>query len=340
MHYPEDIKTKRTSTSEEEIDLSKLFVSIGRGIGRFFKGLFRLFFLFVDTFFSNFRTIVALIAVGGLLGLIYFYTARPYYESHMTLGSDYYKGELLDNSIQNLNAVCAEGNAPVLATLLKIPVAKAEKIRKITVSPIISQNYRALLDLYSRDEKDSKKLDSLLVYNDQSNFQLNVEVYDTTALKGLDTTLVNYIRQNDYVNKRIQVDRLNLANLREKLSRESGNLDTLKKNLASSLRTGTEAGRNGANNVILGERSVNPIDVYKEDLNIYNQRQEVERLLALNSEIEIIEKFIPYAEPQSGTLLKNVAKGTLLGVIFSLLYVFYLILRDGLQRFRLTLAED
>ena len=340
MNYQEETKTKRNASSEEEIDLGKLFVAIGRGITRFFKGLFRLFFLFVDTFFSHLRIITALVIAGSLLGLGYFYTVQPYYESHMTLSSDYYKGELLDNSIQNLNAVCEEGNARVLAALLKIPVTKAKNIRKITVSPVISQNYRMLLDAYSRDENNRGKYDSLLLYNNQSNFQLNVQAYDTTAWRGLDTTLVNYIKQNEYVKKRILIDRLNLANLRDKLRRESGSLDTLKRSLASSLRTSAEAGRNGANNVILGERSVNPIDVYKEDLSIYNRRQEVERLLALNAEIEIIERFIPYGEPHSGTLLKNMVKGALVGLIFSLLYVFYIILRDGLRRFRRNLDED
>jgi hypothetical protein len=258
----------------------------------------------------------------------------------MTLSSNYFKGELLDNSIQNLDKICSEGNAKVLSSLLNIPLTQAANIRSIKVSPVVSQNYKMLLDLYKNDESSRGKLDSLILYNNQSNFQLNVDVYDTTALQGLDTVLVNYIRQNEYVRKRIQVDRANLVRMKEKLSRESVNLDTLKRSIASSMRTGGEAGRNGANNVILGERSVNPIEVYKEDLNIYNQRQEVERQLALNSEIEIIEKFIPYTEPQSGTLTKNLIKGLLVGGIFSFLFVFYIILRDGLRRFRLTLQEE
>ncbi len=340
MDYQDNTKTKNQPTTEEEIDLGKLFITIGRSIVLFFKSIFRLFFLFADTFFSNYKIVLALTVLGTLLGAGYYFAVKPYYNSHMTLGSEYFKGELLDNSIQNLDKVCSEGNAKVLASLLNIDSTRAAQIRSIKVSPIVSQNYKMLLDLYSKDENGQKKLDSLLLYNNQTNFQLNVDVYDTTALRGLDTILVNYIKKNEYVRKRIEVDRANLANLKDKLGRESVNLDTLKKSMASSMRTGGEAGRNGANNVILGERSVNPIDVYKEDLSIYNQRQEVERQLALNAEIEIIEKFIPYSEPESGTLIKNLIKGILAGIIFSILYVFYIILRDGLKRFRLALNEQ
>jgi hypothetical protein len=193
--------------------------------------------------------------------------------------------------------------------------------------------------MYSKDENGKGKLDSLILYNNQSNFQLNVEVYDTTALRGLDSVLVNYIKSNEYVRKRIEADRANLVDLRNKLRRESGSLDTLKRSIAASLRTGGEAGRNGANNVILGERSVNPIDVYKEDLSIYNQRQEIDRRLAISSEIEIIEKFIPYGEPTSGTLMKNIVKGTIAGLVLGLLYVTFQILRNGLTRLRYSLEE-
>jgi hypothetical protein len=339
MKLEEEKKLSKIN-NQDEIDLVKAFNSFIKAVARFFKYIFRFFFTLIDNFYLNIKFIILITAIGTILGTAYFFIAKPYYESSMTLSSDYFKGELLANSIQNLNEVCSEANSQLLASLLEISVAKAKSIKSIEISPVISQNFRMLLDLYSSDEQYEGKLDSLLLYNDQSNFQLNVEVYDTAALKGLDTVLANYIKSNEYVKKRIEVDRVNLLSLKNKLIRDSGSLDTLKRNIAASIKSSGDAGRSGTNNVILGEKNVNPIEIYEQDLALYSQRQEIERQLALNAEIEIIEKFIPYAEPKSGSLIKNAAKGAIGGLILAILYVLYQMLREGLIRLRYSLEEE
>lgn len=340
MKIEESPNAKSRISKEDEIDLARVFSSIYNSFLTVLKIIVRFFFTLIDNIYANLKVIAALTIIGSLLGLAYFYITKPYYESSMTLSSDYFRGELLANSIQNLNEVCEERNSRVLASLLNIPVSKAQNIKEIKLSPVISQNYRMLLDLYASEEKYQGKLDSLLLYNDQSNFQLNVEVYDTAALNGLDTVLANYIKSNEYVKKRIEVDRINLLSLKNKLIRDSGSLDTLKRNIAASIKSSGDAGRSGTNNVILGEKSVNPIEIYEQDLVLYNQRQEIERQLALNAEIEIIEKFIPYADPKSGSLLKNTAKGAIGGLLIAILYVLYQMLQEGLTRLRYNLAEE
>lgn len=333
-------KIKESQKVNDEIDLLLVFNRFSSMVKSFFKGILKTLFQIADRIFHNIKLIAALIILGGIAGSLYFYSKKPYYESSMTLSSDYYKGELLDNSIKNLDEVCSEGNSKVLANLLRIPESKATKIRSIQVSPIISNSYQLLVDLYSQDEKHQGKLDSLLLYSNQINFQLNVEVYDTAALNGLDTILVNYIRNNEFVKKRIEVDRTNLINLKDKLSRESSKLDTLKRSIAASIKSSGDAGRSGTNNVILGEKSVNPIDIYREDLQIYNQRQDIEKQLALNAEIEIIEKFIPYANPKSGSLTINIVKGAVSGLLLAILFVLYQMLNESLTRLRYHLEEE
>jgi hypothetical protein len=335
-----DQKTKESFKANDEIDLGTVFNKLFSYIKSFFKGFIKTLFQIIDRIYNNLKLLTILVILGAIGGSLYFFMKKPFYESSMTLSSEYFKGELLENSIHNLNEVCEERNSKVLGSLLQIPALKAQRIKSIKVSPIISNGYQLLLDLYKQDKRYQGKLDSLLLYNDQSNFQLIVEVYDTAALRGLDTVLVNYIRQNQFVRKRIAVDRINLENLQQKLKRESGSLDTLKRNLASSIKSSGDAGRSGTNNVILGEKNVNPIDIYREDLEIYNRRQEIERQLALNAEIEIIEKFIPFGAPKSGSLQVNIIKGSIGGLILAILYVLFLMLRDSLTRLRYSLDEE
>lgn len=340
MKIEEPTNQKRKNYQNEDIDITRIFSVVYNAVISGLKSTIRFLFSLVDAIYADLKIFIALTILGALLGLGYFYSTEPYYESSMTLNSEYFKGELLDNTIRNLNEVCGERNYYLLATLLEISPNTSKQIKSIKVSPVIPQNYRRLLEFYASDDKYKEQLDSLLMYNNQSNFQLNVEVYDTAALRGLDTVLVNYIRNNEYVKKRIEIDTINLRNLKRKLIRESSSLDTLKRSIAASIKSSGDAGRSGTNNVILGEKSVNPIEIYREDLEIYNRRQEIDRQLALNAEIEVIEKFIPYADPKSGSLVTNVLKGIIAGIIISFLYVLYKLLREGLTRLRYNLEED
>ncbi|WP_146153496.1 hypothetical protein [Adhaeribacter arboris] len=256
----------------------------------------------------------------------------------MTLNSAYYRGEFLDNSIQNLNRLCSENNFRVLASLLKIEPKKAKSLRKIQVEQIISPNMQMLIDLYKNTKGNQRRLDSLILNHSDSTFQIMVQVYDTTTLVGLDTVLVNYIKNNKFVNKRIAIERKNLLSRKAKLIRESKNLDTLKSYMAKSYlpdgpsKTGT--------NVTLNDKESNPIDIYREDFRLYDQQLKIDRLLFINSEIEIIDRFITFGRPASGTIYKNAAKGAIGGLLIGLLYVFYIILRNGLHRFRTMVEED
>ncbi|RDC62961.1 hypothetical protein [Adhaeribacter pallidiroseus] len=338
MDYSEPNLNKKNPENNDEIDLSKLLSAVGKAITALIKSVVRFFFLAIDSTFANYKVITSLIIIFGLLGIGYHLNVKPYYESKMTLNSAYYKGEFLGNSIQNLNRLCGEGNYRVLANLLKINPEKAKTLRKIEVEQIISPNMQMLIDLYKSNEGNQRRLDSIILNHSDSTFQIMVQVYDTTTLVGLDTTLVNYIKNNKFVNKRIAIERKNLLNRRAKLIRESKNLDTLKKYMAQSYLTrGT--GKEGTN-VTLNDKESDPINVYREDFRLYDQQLQIDRLLFINSEIEIIDRFITFGKPASGTLEKHAAKGAIIGLLLGLLYVFYLILRDGLRNLRTAVQEE
>ncbi|MDQ4140975.1 MAG: hypothetical protein M3142_10670 [Bacteroidota bacterium] len=219
-----------------------------------------------------------------------------------------------------------------------MPVAQAKTLRKIELEQIISPNMQFLINMYKNDEGNRRHLDSLILNRVDSTFQIKVQVFDTTTLVGLDTILVNYIKSNKFVNKRIAIERKNLLNRKAKLIRESKNLDTLKRYMAESY-VSRASGREGTN-VTLNDRESDPINVYREDFRIYDQQLKIDRLLFINSEIEIIDGFITFGKPASGTIYKNAAKGALGGLLLGLLYVFYIVLRDALRRFRTIVDEE
>jgi len=339
MNNKEINSYNRKTSSEEEIDLNKLFNSIINGFVTFFKGLFRVFFLFLDTLLANLKIVGLFVLLGGILGLSYTFIVRPYYESSMTLGSVYYRGQLINNSIQNLNLLCKEQNYSSLSRILEIPTTQASSLRGIQIEPVVSPNMQLLVDLYKETEGNKRRLDSLILSSEDTTFQIKVQVFDTTFLKGLDTSIVNYILKNKFVKKRIDIERVNLKNRRAKLIKESTSLDTLKRSIALSYRS-QAGGRTGTNNVILDDKGTNPIDIYREDMRLFEQQLNIDRLLYINSEIEIIDPFIAYGDPISGTYLTNGLKGLLLGLFISLILILFKVLSIGLNKMKMLLRQD
>ncbi|KAA5544756.1 YveK family protein [Adhaeribacter rhizoryzae] len=322
-------KKRRPSEENDTIDLKELFNSFFRLIRNFFYLILKFFFLFFETAAKNLKLIVALTLLGGVLGAAYFYIIRPYYESRMTLGSVYYKGEFINNSIQNLDALAGEGNYTALSRILNIPVKKSSQLKSLKIEPVVSPNKQLLIDLYKETEGNKHRLDSILLNTEDSTFHIKVQVYDTTALNGLDSSLVNFLKQNKYVKKRIEIERANLRSRRAKLIKESGSLDTLKRNIALSYRN-QAGGRTGTNNVILDDKGTNPVEIYREDLRLYEQLMDIEKLLYINAEIEIIEPFTALGKPISGTLLKNTILGLLLGLAVAFSVILIKIVTRGL----------
>jgi len=339
MNNKEINSSNKQNSSEEEIDLNKLFNSIINGISTFFKGLFRVLFLFLDTLAANLKLVGLFMLVGGIVGMAYTFFVKPYYESSMTLGSAYYRGELINNSIRSLDKLCNGHNYSALSKILQIPKLKAMSLKGIQIEPIVSPSTQLLIELYKETEGNKRRLDSLILNTEDSTFQIRVLVYDTTALNGLDTSLVNYIMKNNYVSKRIQIERENLRNRKAKIIKESLSLDTLKRNIALSYRS-QAGGRTGTNNVILDDKGTNPIDVYREDMRLFEQQLNIDRLLYINSEIEIIDPFIAYGDPKSGTIPTNTIKGLLGGLILSLLLILFKVINLGLNKIKLILKQE
>jgi len=331
--------SNKNNSSEDEIDLNKLFISIVNGFSTFFKGLFRIFFLFLDTVAANLKLVGLFIILGGIVGIAYTFIVRPYFESSMTLGSAYYRGELINNSIQNLNQLCKEQNYGSLSKILQISTNQAANLKGIEIESVVSPNMQMLVDLYKETEGNKRRLDSLILSSEDTTFQIKVQIYDTTSLKGLDTSIVNYILKNKFVKKRIEIERTNLRSRKAKLIKESTSLDTLKRNIALSYRS-QAGGRTGTNNVILDDKGTNPIDIYREDMRLFEQQLKIDRLLYINSEIEIIDPFIAYGNPISGTYLINLIKGLLVGLFISFILILLKVLSIGINKMKLILNQE
>jgi hypothetical protein len=73
--------------------------------------------------------------------------------------------------------------------------------------------------------------------------------------------------------------------------------------------------KQGSNNVILSDKSVtNPIEIYNQDLSLYNELQGINAQIYLQSDFEVVDGFAEFSEPASASLRKIVAISILIGI--------------------------
>jgi len=332
---------EKQNQTVEEVDLNLIFSKIFNALSHLIIFLIKFLFYLSDQILKNFKLFLITIVLGSLVGLSAFFIFRPYYASSMTLSSAYYKEKFLSKAFSNLNNLAAEENYKVLGKLLQIPVAKAKALKRIEIEATKSANMQTLIDLYKETEGNKNRLDSLILNANDSTYQVNVQVYDTTALIGLDTILVNYIKNNRFVDKRIAIERRNSILRKDKLIRESKKLDTLKFYMSKSYISNQSSPTSTPNgtNVTLNSKDVNPIEIYREDLRLYEQQLKIDKQLYINSEIEIIDKFITFGKPASGSLLKYILYGGILGCLLTFIYIIFVMLRNGLIKLRYNLEN-
>jgi hypothetical protein len=81
-------------------------------------------------------------------------------------------------------------------------------------------------------------------------------------------------------------------------------MDSLKSVLYQNYQTLGKTSR-GSNNVILSDEAMtNPLDVFKQDLELNQQILEIDEALYIQPDFEVIEGFTTFKQPESAGLLK------------------------------------
>ena len=333
-------------TPSDEIDLGVLFAKIGdffKGIG---LGCIRFLALVRATPVANKALFISLTIAGATIAFGYAtYVKKDFYESSMILSSNYLNKRIVESSIDKLNLLAEEKDASGLARTLNLTDSAAKKIKKFQAIPFIPENelldmeiLREQLKNLQTDKKNEKMIEQVvdrLAVENRHAFEITVQTYSPTIVKTIQDALVNYFRNNEYIKKRIEINKLNLLSRKEKLQQESKKLDSLKVVIYSNYKSMAEQSRQGSNNVILSDRAVtNPIEVYNRDFEIYNELQSTERQLYILPDFEVVDGFTEFSEPASDSLPKTIVLGALFGFLASYLLVLLLAFNNYLRDFK------
>jgi hypothetical protein len=329
----------------DEIDLGVLFSKIGD----FFKGIgisiIRFLAIIRKKPIEHKTLFGTLAAIGGIVAGVYgFYGRKQFYESTMILSSNYLNLRIVESSMDKLNLLAEEKPKNGLAKELGIPLEIAEDILELSAKPFIPEAevldieiLREQLKSLQADKKNEKLVEGVvqrLEIENRHAFQITLQMLRPSSTKAIQDALVNYFKNNDYIKRRIDITRQNALAKRDKLVSESKKLDSLKLVIFSNYKSMAEQSRQGSNNVILSDRAVtNPIDVYTEDIKIYNEIQAIDRQLYLQPDFEVVDGFTEFSEPASDSITKVVLIGIVTGIGAFYLFIALVAFNEYLKKF-------
>jgi hypothetical protein len=320
------MENQQKQVQSDEIDLGQLFAKIGDFFKNVGTGIMRFLALLRKVPMDN--KLLFIVLLSGSIALTYSYGAflkKKFYESTMILSSNYLNKRLVDNTIEKLNLLAGEESKKGLAKVLNIHDTLADNIAKFDAKPFIAETDITELEVLKEqlknaqaNSKNEKVIDQVIQRIEIENrhaFEITVRTYNPTVISNLQSALVNYFKNNDYIHKRITSTKQTLEAKRIKLVQESKKLDSLKRIIYANYETMAEQGRQGSNNVILSDRAVtNPIEVYNQDIGLYNEIQSIDHQLYIQPDFEVVDGFTEFSEPASASLTKMILQAILIAI--------------------------
>jgi hypothetical protein len=304
---------KQRPNNTDEIDLAQFFKWIGRGFSSLGNSMVAGMASLRNQFFRNRLFFLCIIVLGLILGSLYSeILKKKYYKSSMVLSCDYLNTQILKNTIDKFNLLAEENASVGLQEVLGLDASTAGNIRRFEFRSFVSEDdvvemevLREQLNNVTAEKKElvDKVIDRLEIEN-KNAYEISVFVYDPATVRPLETALVNYFSNNNYIKRRITITRLNLEDKNRKLQGEIRKLDSLKLVLFRHYNALADKTR-GSNNVIMSDENLTtPLEVFTKDLQIYEDLQEVKQELYLNPDFEIVDGFTTFTEPESASLLE------------------------------------
>lgn len=315
-----------------EMDLGNLLAKVGSFFVSVFYSIAKGVALFRRASVDNYKLLFLMLILFGGGGSYYaVFMKKKFYESTMILSSGYLNKRIVDNTIKKLNKLAGDSDKKGLKMALGINDSTASNLIMFTSKPFIEEKEIIDLQVLKEQLKNSKlelenpkvidEVIKRLEIENQHAFEITVRVYNPQEFLLLEKALVSYFKSTGYVNKRLEISRKNLISLRNKLDREGAKLDSLKMALYDRIKNSSNDKRDGSNNVIFGQPLTNPMEIFNLDLNLYNQKLNVEREMFNESDFEVVDGFTQMNVAASAPTSSIIRDSLLLGLV-----VGYLIL--------------
>jgi hypothetical protein len=282
------------SNHTDEIDLRVILNSIKHffvGIGTLLNNLFLLC--------KKRKTLIGSFCILGIaLGLLLYFQSKPVYIASTTLSSATLRNDFCADLVQDLQSIVRDNTPERLAEKLKINVSSARQIKKIEFS-----NYDEKLQERFKD-KDTVVLGL--------PFKINVSAYSNTVFDTIQTAIVQYLENNEYALKRKEIRKIEIQLMRNKLSREIHDLDSIKNIVTNNMLP------RGVNSGFVFGQPIDPVNIYREGIKLFRDDLDLNKELILIDNIEVISGFSPRDKPDFPVRWKTTFAGAVIGLLFGI----------------------
>lgn len=261
------------SKSNIELDLIESFANLLIAISKRIKDL-----IIITTIFI-------------FCGFVYWKFKIQVYKMEMIVSSSVINSERLTFLIEPLGKLAIEGNYKELSKQLNIDSSTAKYIKNISAKDPKEESSG------NSDNYDSEALR-------QQNCFVSIEIKDNPKYGDtIQTGILKYLRNNNFVSRRIKVDQDNLLFLKSRIQKEIKALDSLKTKVA-------------------GSNMMDPSSINNSVANLYQQELNINAKLSLqDGGINIIREFIKFNQPIGLSFKLLMLFSFCSGLIFSILFI-------------------
>jgi len=300
----------------DEIDLIEVFQKIGTGIKNaytwFLDILYKILLFFIRRAFLIGATLIIILAFG-----YYKYKSSPrYYSSTLEAHSNAMASLDMINYLNNINELFVEDNLDALKSKLDMNEQELDKIKGAKAYKVIDLNKDGLTDIIDFDEKYASS-DSVV---SRSRFVIKVEVFDETVFPVIQTSILNYIDQNKYINELNGIRKRQLNDLISKLDDEISSLDSLKK-YEYFKKENDQLKTQSGQLLVMNEKETQLY--HTQIISLYKEQQNLEQQLELRTDpITIIQDFSSLSVVENNLMFylkKYFIIGLVLAVLISIL---------------------
>lgn len=270
------MNTNLSQSNDDEIDLKDLLKKI------------------INILSRGTKTIILSVLLGAILGLSYFFNSSITYKSSMVLSSEVLVLANVKALLGPVELLIMEGNISVLAARLGVDKETAAKIKSIAVKSIFEK------------ESDNKE--------PVNYFEVTATVTDNDILPQLQEGIVNFLQNNEFVQKRVTLKEEGLKTLIARINKEIAQIDSVKQKIGQSVPLSATS-----SNVVLME----PSNLYEQALKMVEKQQEYTAKLALIDSFQVVQGFTPYAKPSSPSWIICLVTGLAGGLIIGFAILFF-----------------
>lgn len=301
MYEPKEQDRRKHASNQDEIDLAVVF----RSVGNFFGRIGNWFGSLLIAVLNNMLIMFIIVVLGIALGFGAYKITKPYYISSMTLILSDIRNEFVKNQLASLTEMVNEDNHKVIAQYLDIKVEEAMQIKKMEFTNL---------------DQDRIAEDSILV---GSPFRIELILYDNSVFNVMEPALVNFLESNRYFSNQKRIRQRQVENLISKYKNEISSIDSVKTSVISP--------RGPVNGFVYGE-PIDPTNLYRESVTMYQEQVRLEAELDKLVNIEIVNGFTPRLYPTGPNLLKFLAIGSFLAFLAGIVIVLTIEARKRRKR--------